>query len=133
MALTILIVDDSQIMRNTMKSVFAKMRIACEVVEANDGAEALAQLAQEPVELVLLDWNMPKLSGLDFLKQVRSEEKYKSLPIIMVTSKTARANVIEAIQNGATDYITKPINNDLFIEKLARLPLFKAYNTDINP
>ncbi|MCL2191663.1 MAG: response regulator [Treponema sp.] len=130
MAMTVLIVDDSRIMRNTMKSVFAKMKIACEVVEADDGTDALEQMEKEPIELVLLDWNMPKLSGLDFLKQVRAVEKYKNLPIIMVTSKTARANVIEAIQNGATDYITKPINTDLFIEKLARLPMFKYYKKD---
>jgi len=110
-----------------MKSVFAKMRIACEFVEADDGAEALAQMASSPIGLVLLDWNMPKLSGLDFLKKVRAVEKYKALPIIMVTSKTARANVIEAIQNGATDYVTKPINMDLLISKLIRLPLFKGY------
>jgi len=127
MPLTVLIVDDSKIMRNTMKSVFAKMRIACEFVEADDGAEALAQMASSPIGLVLLDWNMPKLSGLDFLKKVRAVEKYKALPIIMVTSKTARANVIEAIQNGATDYVTKPINMDLLISKLIRLPLFKGY------
>jgi len=130
MALTILIVDDSRIMRNTMKSIFAKMRIACEFVEADDGTEALAQLETNSVGLVLLDWNMPKLSGLDFLKMVRSVEKHKTLPIIMVTSKTARANVIEAIQNGATDYVTKPINSDLFIEKLIRLPLFKGYSME---
>jgi len=127
MALKILVVDDSKLMRNTVKSVFSKMQIACEFIEADDGSEALTQLVQQPIELVLLDWNMPKLSGLDFLKKVRHMERYKTLPIIMVTSKTARANVIEAIQNGATDYVTKPINVDLFIEKLTRLPFFKAY------
>jgi len=129
MALKVLVVDDSKIMRNTMKSVFAQMKVACEFIEADDGTDALLQLTQEPIELVLLDWNMPKLSGLDFLKKVRTVEKFKTLPIIMVTSKTARANVIEAIQNGATDYITKPINVELFIEKLARLPLFKGYDS----
>ena len=129
MALRVLVVDDSRIMRNTMKSVFAQMKIACEFVEADDGADALLRLEMEPIELVLLDWNMPKLSGLDFLKKVRSAEKYKKLPVIMVTSKTARANVIEAIQNGVTDYVTKPINIDLFVEKLSRLPLFKGYDS----
>ena len=129
MALRVLVVDDSRIMRNTMKSVFAQMKIACEFVEADDGADALLRLEMEPIELVLLDWNMPKLSGLDFLKKVRSAEKYKKLPVIMVTSKTARANVIEAIQNGVTDYVTKPINIDLFVEKLSRLPLFNGYDS----
>jgi len=122
-----MVVDDSKVMRTTMKSVFAKMEIACDFVEADDGAEALVKLAQEPVGLVLLDWNMPNLSGLEFLKKVRSVERFKALPIIMVTSKTARDDVVEAIQSGATDYVTKPINADLFIEKLTRLPLFKGY------
>ncbi|MCL2599755.1 MAG: response regulator [Treponema sp.] len=130
MALTILIVDDSKIMRNTMKSVFAKMKITCEFIEADDGEEALTQLDTNTIGLILLDWNMPKLTGLDFLKRVRTTEKYKTMPIIMVTSKTSRADVIEAIQNGATDYITKPINVELFIEKLIRLPLFKGYQID---
>jgi len=127
MALKILIVDDSKVMRGTVKSIFAKMEIACDFVEADDGAEALVRLAQEQIGLVLLDWSMPKLSGLDFLKKVRSVEKFRGLPIIMVTSKTSRADVIEAIQNGATDYVTKPINIDLFIEKMIRLPLFNGY------
>jgi two-component system chemotaxis response regulator CheY len=70
---------------------------------------------------------MPKLSGIDFLKKVRSMEKYKSMPIIMVTSEAAKFNVIEALKNGATDYITKPINLDLFKEKITKLPLFKAF------
>jgi len=130
MALKVLVVDDSKIMRNTMKSVFGQMKIACEFVEADDGTDALLQLAREHIELVLLDWSMPKLSGLEFLKKIRSVEKFKSLPIIMVTSKTAKVNVIEAIQCGATDYVTKPINTELFIEKLSRLPLFKGYKRE---
>ena len=131
MALKILIVDDSKVMRGTVKSIFAKMEIACDFIEADDGAEALVKLAQDSIGLVLLDWNMPKLSGLDFLKKVRSVEKFKALPIIMVTSKTLRADVIDAIQNGATDYVTKPINIDLFIEKMIRLPLFKGYQKPV--
>ena len=122
----IMVVDDSRIMRNTVKSVFTGLTTSCIFVEANNGEEAMAQLDMYPVDLILLDWNMPKLSGIDFLKQVRSMEKYKALPIIMVTSEAAKFNVIEALKNGATDYITKPINLDLFREKLVKLPSFKA-------
>ena len=127
MALKVLIVDDSKIMRNTMKAVLTKMKIACEFIEADDGTDALVRLAENQVELVILDWDMPKLSGLDFLKKIRVVEKFKNLPVIMVTGKTARADVIEAIQNGATDYVTKPVNAELFIEKLTRLPMFRGY------
>jgi len=110
-----------------MKAIFAHMQIACEFFEAADGTEGLVRLAETKVELILLDWDMPKLSGLEFLIKIRSVERFKALPIIMVTSKTDRNHVIEAIQHGATDYITKPVNQEVFIEKLTRLPLFKGY------
>jgi two-component system chemotaxis response regulator CheY len=119
--LTVLIVDDSRIMRNTVKGMFSEMRIVCTFLEASNGEEALEQLGMTKIDLVLLDWNMPKLSGIDFLKSVRAMEKYKSLPIIMVTSEAAKYNVIEALKNGATDYITKPVNSKLFTEKLAKI------------
>jgi two-component system chemotaxis response regulator CheY len=122
---TILIVDDSRIMRSTVKGVFAGISSACKFLEAQDGEEALAQLETQAVHLVLLDWNMPKLSGIDFLKQVRAMDIYKDIPIIMVTSEAAKFNVIEALKNGATDYITKPINLELFKSKLAKLNMFR--------
>jgi two-component system chemotaxis response regulator CheY len=124
--LIVLIVDDSRIMRNTVKGVFSGMNVSCVYVEADNGEEALKMLEVYPVNLVLLDWNMPKLSGIDFLKQVRTLPKYKDLPIIMVTSESAKFNVIEAIKNGATDYITKPVNLELFREKLSKLPVFRG-------
>ena len=127
MAMTIMVVDDSRIMRNTVKGVFSGLGVSCTFVEANDGEEALMQLEMYPIDLVLLDWNMPKLSGIDFLKKVRALEQYKTMPIIMVTSEAAKFNVIEALKNGATDYITKPINLDLFKEKITKLPSFKAF------
>jgi two-component system chemotaxis response regulator CheY len=122
---TIMIVDDSKIMRNTVKGVFTGIETACAFVEARDGEEALALLTTQKIDLILLDWNMPRLSGIDFLKQVRALENYKNLPIIMVTSEAAKFNVIEALKNGATDYVTKPIKLDLFKSKLDKLRLFR--------
>jgi two-component system chemotaxis response regulator CheY len=66
---------------------------------------------------------MPELSGIDFLKKVRAIPDYKTLPIIMVTSESAKYNVIEALKNGATDYIVKPVNEKIFIEKLSKITL----------
>ena len=123
--MTIMVVDDSRIMRNTVKGVFSGLNIPCSYVEASDGEEALTLLETEQIDLILLDWNMPKLSGIDFLKTVRADTRFNNLPIIMVTSETAKFSVIEALKNGATDYVTKPINLELFKEKIARLPLFK--------
>ena len=122
---TIMLVDDSRIMRNTVRSVFSGVESVCNFIEAKDGEEALALLDTQTVDLILLDWNMPRLSGIDFLKQVRAMDQYKELPIIMVTSEAAKFNVIEALKYGATDYITKPIKLDLFKSKLAKLRLFR--------
>jgi two-component system chemotaxis response regulator CheY len=120
---TVLVVDDSRIMRNIVKNTFSAMHIPCQFVEASNGKEALQQLQIQPINLILLDWNMPELSGLDFLKKVREMDEYKSLPIIMVTSEAARYNVIEALKQGATDYIIKPVNEKIFAEKLSKITL----------
>ncbi len=120
---TVLVVDDSRIMRNIVKNTFAGMNIPCQFVEAGNGKEALIQLEQQEIHLVLLDWNMPELSGLDFLKKIRAMDKYKNLPVIMVTSEAARYNVIEALKHGATDYIIKPVNEKSFREKLSKITI----------
>ncbi len=119
----VLVVDDSRIMRNIVKNTFTSMNIPCSFIEASNGKEALSRLEEQEVHLVLLDWNMPELSGLDFLKTVRSQDKHKNLPIIMVTSEAARYNVIEALKNGATDYIIKPVNEKSFKEKLSKITI----------
>lgn len=118
---TILIVDDSRIMRNIVKNHFSEMHMYCSYIEAADGDEAFELMKKYTVDLILLDWNMPRLSGIDFLKKVRAINKYAKLPIIMVTSEAARYNVIEALKTGATDYIIKPINGKLFMEKISRI------------
>jgi two-component system chemotaxis response regulator CheY len=104
-----MIVDDSQLMRNAVKKCFEELQVPCVAIEAFDGNDALNKLKTGSPELVLLDWNMPNLSGLGFLKQVRAKPEYKNLPIIMVTSEGSRLNVVEAFKNGATDYVLKPI------------------------
>jgi len=118
---TVLVVDDSRIMRTIVKSYFSDLKIPCHYIEASDGSEALEQLKKNPVNLVFLDWNMPKISGIDFLKHVRAIKTFKDLPIIMVTSESAKYNVIEALKNGATDYIIKPINGKMFAEKMSKI------------
>jgi two-component system chemotaxis response regulator CheY len=120
---TVLVVDDSRIMRNIVKNTFSEMKIPCQFLEAANGLEALKALQSNPVNLVLLDWNMPELSGIDFLKKVRAMEEYKTLPIIMVTSESAKYNVVEALKNGATDYVIKPINEKVFLEKLSKIAI----------
>jgi two-component system chemotaxis response regulator CheY len=110
-------------MRNIVKNIFSQLKIPSNYLEASNGKQALELLQSNKIDLVLLDWNMPELSGIDFLKKVRAMTEYShdKLPIIMVTSEAARYNVVEALKNGATDYIIKPINEKVFVAKIAEL------------
>ena len=117
----ILVVDDSRIMRNIVKNTFSAMKIPCEYFEASNGKAALEILQMQKIDLVLLDWNMPEISGLALLIKVRAMEEFKTLPIIMVTSESARYNVIDALKSGATDYIIKPVNDKIFFEKILKI------------
>jgi two-component system chemotaxis response regulator CheY len=118
---TILVVDDSRIMRNIVKNTFTELKIPCQFLEAENGQKACQLLETNKVSLILLDWNMPEMDGMQFLKKVRSMPDYKDLPIIMVTSESAKYSVVEALQNGATDYIVKPIRDKVFMEKLSEI------------
>ena len=115
---TILVVDDSIIMRNIVKNIFTELKINCQYLEAPNGKKAFQLLETNNVNLVFLDWNMPEMDGLEFLKKVRAMPAYSELPIIMVTSEAAKYNVVEALQTGATDYIVKPINDKVFKAKV---------------
>ena len=118
---TVMVVDDSRVMRNIVKNTFELLKIAVNFLEAADGNQALDTLLNNEIDLILLDWNMPNMSGIDFLKHVRSMDKYQKIPIIMVTSETDKFHVIEAVKAGATAYITKPYNEKTFMEKLSKI------------
>ena len=118
---TVMVVDDSRVMRNIVKNIFEEINIPVHFLEAPDGEKALQILLNNPVDLVLLDWNMPNLSGIDFLKQVRAMDGYQSIPIIMVTSEASKLNVVEAVREGVTAYVTKPINAEIFLDKLSKI------------
>ncbi len=117
----ILVVDDSRIMRNVIMNTFLTLKMPCNFVEASNGKEALYQLQKISIDMVLLDWNMPQLSGIDFLKQIRAIPRYQALPVIMITSEAAKYNVIEALKSGATDYIIKPVDETKFKEKVKKI------------
>jgi len=118
---TILVVDDSRIMRNIVKNIFADLKVPCNYIEAENGKKAYQLLETNKVDLVFLDWNMPEMDGLEFLKKVRSMPDYDKIPIIMVTSESAKYNVVEALDAGVTDYIVKPINEKTFKQKVSNL------------
>ncbi len=117
----ILLVDDSSTMRriqmNTLKSIGYE-----DVVQAEDGQDALNKLKENPdVKLVLLDWNMPNMNGIDCLKAIKANPTTKPIPVMMVTSEAEKSKIIEAIQSGASNYLVKPFEADALKEKIGGL------------
>jgi len=118
--MTVLVVDDSRIMRNVIKKILAGLATKVDCLEAGDGREAYNLIQTRPVDLALLDWNMPELSGIDFLRLVRGQDTLKNLPVVMITSEAAKYSVIEALKAGATDYIVKPVEETNLRAKIKR-------------
>ncbi len=116
-----LVVDDSTVMRRIHKNILIENKVPeSQIFEAENGEIAVAISEKEDIGLFLLDWNMPKLDGLKFVKIIRSIEKYEDTPIIMITSEAAKYNVVDAISAGVTNYVVKPIKGDILWEKISR-------------
>jgi two-component system chemotaxis response regulator CheY len=109
MSMNILIVDDYKTMLRIIKNLLQQLGFN-NVDEAEDGAAALAKLRSKSYGLVISDWNMEPMTGLQLLKEVRSDAKLKDLPFIMVTAESKTENVIAAKQAGVNNYIVKPFN-----------------------
>jgi two-component system, chemotaxis family, chemotaxis protein CheY len=113
----LLLVDDSATMRRIQRTQLGSMGIT-DVDEAGNGEEALGKLAAATYDVVLLDWNMPVMDGLTCLKSVRSNGALKSVKVIMCTSESEKAKVMEALKAGANNYIVKPFTPEALKEKL---------------
>jgi two-component system chemotaxis response regulator CheY len=111
----ILLVDDSKTMRNIQKAVLAQLGYT-EVMEAQDGQDALSKAPAFRPELMLVDWNMPNMDGLTFVKAWRATNK--ATPIIMVTTEAEKSRVIEAIKAGVNNYVVKPFTPDLLSQRI---------------
>ncbi len=116
----ILIVDDFATMRRILKNILKKIGFT-HIIEAEDGNNALKVLEKEKVDLVISDWNMPKMSGIEFLKAVRSNTAFKDLPFLMVTAEAQKQNIIEAVQAGVSNYVVKPFTEEVITEKLVKI------------
>ncbi|GHV83477.1 chemotaxis protein CheY [Spirochaetia bacterium] len=124
--MTVLIVDDSRFARNILKSYLNEMPGVWDVFEAADGDEALhfleTRYAEEgTIDLILLDWNMPNMSGIEFLKKIKAQDIFKDINVIIVTSDGAKKNVIEAIKEGAADFLIKQVDPVILREKVINL------------
>ena len=119
-SIKVLIVDDFATMRRIVKGVLKQLGFN-NIIEAEDGNAALEELKKEKIGLIVSDWNMPNMSGLDLLKAVRGNEQFKSIPFIMVTAEGQKENVIEAVKSGVSNYIVKPFTPETFNEKLQKV------------
>lgn len=121
----ILVVDDMNTMRKVIKNMLVKM--GCNnISEANDGIPAWKMIQEaaergEPFQFILSDWNMPGMTGLDLLKTVRADERFKSTPFLMVTAEGEQANVVTAVKAGVSNFIVKPFNNKTLLEKIEKI------------
>lgn len=111
----ILLVDDSKTMRNIQRSILTQMGHT-EVEEACDGLDALSKVGGFGPDLILVDWNMPNMDGLSFVKQFRS--KGSKTPIIMVTTEAEKSRVIDAIKAGVNNYVVKPFTPDVLSQRI---------------
>jgi len=113
-----LVVDDSRAVRMILSRTLKE--IGFEVREAGNGREALEVMAAEnnAVHLVLADWNMPEMNGLDLLKNLRRNPELASLVIVMVTTETEMGQMVTALEAGANEYVMKPFTKDILVEKL---------------
>lgn len=116
-----LVVDDSKTIRTIIRRIL--VGIGYEVLEAGDGVQALEVLAIEKsaIELVLADWNMPVMNGLELVKRLRQDPELASLKVIMVTTETEMCQMASALEAGANEYIMKPFTKDVLMEKLELL------------
>jgi two-component system, chemotaxis family, chemotaxis protein CheY len=114
----ILVVDDSPTMIRIVVNTLNKAGFNS-LETAESGKDALAKLQADPnVSLILTDWNMPEMSGLELLQAIKSDDKLKQIPVIMVTSRSVKDDILVAIKSGARDYIVKPFTVDAIKLKL---------------
>jgi len=115
-----LVIDDSR----TTRAILGKMLrdLGFEVHEAGNGCEGLEQLRQlGPVDVALVDWNLPVMNGIEFVRSVRAEPAYAAMRLMMVTTETEREQVSRALQEGANEYVMKPFTRDVIAAKLTLL------------
>ena len=114
----ILVVDDFPTQRKLIKRTLLALGFE-NVVEASDGVDALEKLqSDQEVEFIICDWHMPKMMGIDLLRTLRADDKYRRMPFLMVTAETKKENIIEAARAGVSNYIAKPFTVEALQEKM---------------
>lgn len=115
-----MVIDDSRVIRMILANTLSELGF--EVSQACNGREALEAVRQQSgLSLILVDWNMPEMNGLDFVKNVRADARFDSVPLMMVTTETEIEQVTAALAAGANEYVMKPFTKDIIADKLRLL------------
>ena len=121
LSMRILVVDDFSTMRRIIKNILKQIGFS-NVDEAENGQAALAKIGDGGnYDFVISDWNMPEMTGIELLKQVRANEATKDLPFLMVTAEAKKENVVEAVKAGVNNYIVKPFTAEVLQEKISKI------------
>lgn len=127
--LKILVVDDFSTMRRIVRNLLKELGFN-NVDEAEDGVDALGKLHGGNFQFVISDWNMPNMTGIDLLRNIRADAALKGLPVLMVTAEAKKENIIEAAKAGASGYVVKPFTSATLDEKLNKI--FKTMEGGVN-
>ena len=116
----VLIVDDFSTMRRIVRNILRQLGFN-NVVEADDGTTAWDTINKKKIDFIVSDWNMPKMTGIELLRKVRSSEQYADTPFLMVTAEAQQENIIEAVQAKVSNYIVKPFTADTMKQKIDKI------------
>jgi two-component system, chemotaxis family, chemotaxis protein CheY len=116
----ILVVDDASTMRRIVRGLLRELSLK-NIREAENGTDALEELRRKKADLVISDWNMPQMTGIELLRAIRSDTALKDVPVLMVTAEARKENIVEAVQAGVNNYIVKPFSAETLQEKLNKI------------
>lgn len=116
----ILVVDDFSTMRRIVGALLRELGYK-NIREAEDGIEALRKLRAEPFDFVMSDWNMPNMTGIELLREIRKDQTLCQIPVLMITAEAKRENIVEAAQAGASGYVVKPFTAAVLEEKIRKI------------
>ncbi len=116
----ILIVDDTTTVRRLLKNILIQLGFNS-IIEADDGTTAMVELSSEKIDLVITAWNMPKMTGIELLKNIRADTNLKSIPVLMIIVEAFQGNIIAAVKAGVSDYIIYPFNAKTLEKKIERM------------
>jgi two-component system, chemotaxis family, chemotaxis protein CheY len=118
--MTIITIDDFSTMRRIVKNLLKQLGFS-NILEADDGTTGLEAIRSQKVDFIISDWNMPKMTGLELLKTVRSDPALKDIPFLMVTAEAEKENIIQAVQAGVSNYVVKPFTAEVLKQKIEKI------------